>query len=561
MIAYLALLCLAVAGPRYEVVVFLGTECPMAKLYAGRLNELAERYPQITFRAVNCSQQDSHADVFEFGKRLRFPFEKDDGRLARRLGATRSPEAFLLFEHRVVYRGRIDDQYSPGTNRAEPTRRDLEEAIKDVLAGRAVAVPETKPTGCRLSLPAEQRGKVTFEQVAPILHRRCAECHRPGQVAPFSLLTYHDTVGWGPMIREVVENGRMPPWGADPRYGEFANDRSLRVDEKELLLRWLSAGAPPGEKEPIPPQFRDGWAIRPDLILTMEQPFEVPAEGVLDYQEFAVDPGFDCDTWIQGVEIRPGNRSVVHHINVYLRPKDAAPETLYLNAMNDYYLAMTVAGNAVTDWPEGIAKIVPAGWELVLSVHYQPNGSPQEDQSSIALQLADPSTVRQQVATRTFLKEDMILPPNRVTEVSTTWTLEDDYTLYALYPHMHLRGRSMQFEIVSPHEEVLLDVPKFDFNWQHRYVLAEPKLLRRGTIIRCMAQYDNTANNPNNPNPNAEVRHGRQTTDEMFQACFEIVRTHENRLASRSSSRLIGLAALGLVCLVTSVFLRRRRLQ
>ncbi|MDX1948641.1 MAG: thiol-disulfide isomerase [Pirellulaceae bacterium] len=526
-----------------DVVVVLGVQCPLAGLYAERLNELAERYPAVRFRAVDPCPQDRPEQIAAFARRLSFPLVRDEAGEARRLGATRSPEVFLLVGGKIAYSGRIDDQYAPGTNRAAPTRRDLEEAIREVLAGKGVSIPHATATGCKLKLAAGQPSadpSVTFAEVAPILHRRCAACHRPGQIGPFSLVTYRDTVGWTPMMREVIENGRMPPWHADPKHGTFANDRSLTSAEKQTLLAWIDAGAPRGNAEPPPPTFAEGWRIRADRVLTMPRPFAVPAEGVLDYQEFELDPGFAGDTWIQAVEIRPGSPAVVHHINVYLRPPGGERDTVYLNNVGDHYLAMTVPGNTVTDWPPGVAKVVPAGWKIVLSVHYQPNGTPQQDQSSLALALADPRTVRQQAATRLILDDELRIPPREQTTVRHEWTTEDDFTLLALYPHMHLRGKSMLFEAIdaSGRVEILLDVPRYDFAWQHRYVLAVPKPLPRGTTLRCTAVYDNTAANPNNPDPSATVRAGRQSTDEMFQAGFEVVRTAENRLAADSSAWL-----------------------
>jgi hypothetical protein len=515
----------------------------MARLYANRLNTLSERYPQVKFRVANASQQDSESEVVEFGKLFHFPASKDYV-LARRLGATRSPEAFLLAKGKVVYSGRIDDQYTPGANKSKPTRNDLEEAIKETLAGKPVSVPNTKATGCHLSIP-----DVTFKDVAPILHKHCAECHRPGQVAPFSLLTWQDTVGWGKTIREVVSQGRMPPWHADPKHGKFANDRSLSSTERDTLFTWIDAGSPRGDTEPSPPTFREGWAIRADKVLKTPG-YKVPAEGVLDYVEFPIDTGFTKDTWVQAVEIQAGNKGVVHHINVYLRPKGAESGVIYLNGMSDFYLAMMVPGNSVTNWPPGVAKLIPAGWQIVLSVHYQPNGRPQDDVSTIALELA--SDVRQQAATRLVQHQGPPLPAHEVTTISETWKLEDDFTLYALYPHMHLRGRSMRFEADG---EVLLNVPHYDFNWQTRYVLAEPKLLKKGSVVRCTAIYDNTSGNPNNPDPSAAVKWNKQSTDEMFQAGFEVVRTHEDRFAENRNRNAI---AIGIVLSV--VFLLRRRL-
>jgi hypothetical protein len=541
----------ATANPEYEVFVFMATGCPMAKLSAGRLRDLASRYPQVRFHGISVNDQDSSEDVVRFGRELGFSFRPNVDEIDR-LGATRSPEVFLLVNGRVVYQGRIDDQYTPGTNRSKPTRCDLEEAIKETLAGKPVSVPKTVAEGCHISVARCKHGSITFEHVAPILHKRCADCHRPGEVAPFSLLTYEDAVGWKEMIREVVSTNRMPPWHADPKHGKFANDRSLSESEKDLLLGWIDAGAPPGKSRPAVPAFKEGWTIEPNLVMTVQSAFSVPAEGVLDYQEFVLDPGFTEDTWVQAVEIRPGNKAVVHHILAFLRPKNLA-NGYYVNDMRDGYLSSMVPGRTAITWPAGTAKLIPAGFQVVLSVHYQPNGTPQQDRSTIAFQFADPSSVRQKIATRIFVKEDLLIPPNSTTSESQTWTLEEDYSLHALFPHMHLRGRSMRFEIVDG--PILLNVPKFDFNWQHRYVLAEPMKLRAGTVVRWVAEFDNTPSNPNNPDPNATVKHGLQSTDEMFQGCFEVARTNENRLAPRI--RLLPVLAALVIAFIGLRFLGR----
>jgi len=292
--------------PKCEAFVFLSTKCPVGRLYASRLGELADRYPQIHFQGVATSEHDSDADVKTMQKTLRFGL-RPQPELIKRFGATRSPEVFLVVNDHVVYKGRIDDQYGPGTNRAKPSRCDLEEAIKEVLSGTTVSVPETKVAGCLINHPSQSGADITFEDVASIFHQRCAECHRAGQVAPFSLLTYEDVVAVKDTIREVVDDGRMPPWHADPRYGKFANDRSLSETEKSVLLAWIDGGTPRGEREPTAPEFHDGRSFRPDVVRTMPEAFSVPAEGVLDYKEFVLDPGFSRDTWIQAVEVRPGN--------------------------------------------------------------------------------------------------------------------------------------------------------------------------------------------------------------------------------------------------------------
>jgi hypothetical protein len=219
----------------------------------------------------------------------------------------------------------------------------------------------------------------------------------------------------------------------------------------------------------------------------------------------------------------------VHHITALTRPAGGDPNLQYLDAAKDEYFAIMGPGNAVTVWPAGVAKVIPAGWELVLQVHYQPNGAAQSDQSSIGLALADRSTVRQRAATRPMIKPDIHLPPHTVTTLTNVWRLEEDTTMLSLVPHMHLRGRSMRIEVDG---EVLLDVPHYDFNWQHRYIFAEPKALKRGTVITATAVFDNTADNPNNPDPSAWVHLGKQSADEMFQLNWDTIKTRENRLAT-----------------------------
>ena len=551
----------ALATHPLVVVAFLGLECPLAGVYSERLNELRTQYAAqgVAFVAVSANRHDTFEAMTRFAKRLNFTMLHDDaGGAVAEFGATRSPEVFLLDEQReVIYQGRIDDQYAPGIHgRTAPTRRDLAEAIRQALAHLPIEIAKTEPVGCHIdrgpAIPFDE-GITYTGDIAAIFDARCVECHRPGQAAPFSLVEYQDASNWRETIRDVVAARRMPPWGA--REGHFANDRSLSDEQRRMILAWIDAGAPEGDpsQRPRMPRFKEGWQIRADRVLAMPTAFEVPREGVLDYQEFVIDPGFTSDTWVQAVEIRPGNRAVVHHINVYVKPPGADKDQLYVNSLGDYYLAMAVPGNTVTQLPPGTAKMIPSGWTIVMSVHYTPNGTVQHDTSSIALELADPHRVHKQIATRAILDDYLFIKPDALTTVTHRWSVEDDYTLYALYPHMHWRGKSMRFDARYPNgeTETLLDVPVYDFAWQFRYVLNQPRDLPRGTVITVAAVYDNTTANPNNPDPKATVRSGRQSTDEMFQACFEICRTHEDLVAARQirawtmAAAVLGLAAVG----------------
>ncbi len=485
---------------------------------------------------------DTQAEIEQFAHCLNFPMIKDEA-LAHELGATRSPEVFLLSGSQVIYRGRIDDQYEPGIHKAEPTRRDLAIAIEEALAGKPVTVAQTNPVGCYLNLkPAADDGAVTYAQVAPILDRRCVECHRPGQAGPFSMLTYKDTVGWAETIREVIQQGRMPPWGA--RGGRFANGRSLTADERRLLLAWLDAGAPEGGARPAPPRFTDDWTIKPDVVFQADE-FHVPQEGVLDYQEFVINPGWYRDTWVGAVEVRPGNRAVVHHATIYLKPKYAQKGKFYATPANDNFLAMYVPGNTATILPPGMAKRVPAGWNLVLEVHYVPNGQAQTDQTSIGLELADRPTL--EVATRCLAPaSSFTLKPHEVRTIVAHGLIKEDSLLIALFPHMHLRGKSMLFEATYPdgRSEVLLDVYDYDFAWQFRYVLTEQKLLPAGTTVCCTAVYDNSAANKRNSNPDAVVNYGKATEDEMFGGIFELAVPVKTSYLAYSTWAVVGLGLL-----------------
>ena len=238
-----------------------------------------------------------------------------------------------------------------------------------------------------VSLGRPQTSVTWSRDVAPVVQRHCQVCHRKGQVGPFELRTYQDARAWSEMIREVIEAGRMPPWGADPAYGRFSNDPSLSPAEKKLLLDWIDAGSPEGNPADLPPPavFPEGWAIgRPDLVVSMPQEFRVPAAGVVEYQYFEVDPGFREDRWIRGAEIRPGNRKVVHHCNVFLEPP-GANGVYEQGALGSYCLAAMAQGTPPLTLPDGMAKRIPAGWKLVFIMHYTPVGTEQSDRTSIGL--------------------------------------------------------------------------------------------------------------------------------------------------------------------------------
>jgi len=510
------------------VVAFLGTECPLALQYAPRLTQLAARFADrgVAFVGINANQQDSLSEMAQYAKQheLTFPLLKDLGNVvADQLGAVRTPEVFVLDQERVVrYWGRIDDQFVVGRQRKAPTREDLAVALEETLAKQSVSQPTTPVQGCKIGRVHTPRTDATVtysKHVAPLLNSRCVECHRPGEIAPFSLTSYADAAGWADTMLEVVEENRMPPWHANPEHGHFSNDRRLTDAQKQTLRDWVAAGAPEGNPAdlPEPPKFVEGWQLpRVDQVVRMsDQSFHIPAEGTVDYKYFVVDPGFTEDKWIQGAECRPGNRGVVHHIIVLMR-KGAGEGN---ESLASGFLTANAPGALPLLLPEGMAKHVPAGSKLIFQMHYTPNGSPQDDLSSIGLMFADPATVKQEVKT-VIADTNMILIPPRVADYKqeSSFTFRKDTMLLSFFPHMHLRGKSFRYDAVYPdgQRETLLDVPRYDFAWQQTYELAQPKLLPKGTRIRCIAHFDNSADNIANPNPNALVHWGEQTYDEML---------------------------------------------
>jgi peroxiredoxin len=512
------------------VLAVLGTECPLVKLYGNRLAELHQTYSPrgVTFLGLNANVQDSVTEIAAYARahHIEFPILKDLGnKVVDQLGAERTPEVFVLDKQGTVrYRGRIDDQYGVGYVRDAPARNDLGLALDQLLAGESVAIPATEAVGCHIGRVREpkENAPVTYSnQIARILQQRCIECHREGDIAPFALSDYDEVVGWAEMIREVVRENRMPPWHASPEFGRFANDRSLPPEEKELIDRWVADGAPQGNPSelPAPRQFVSGWQLPrdPDLILTInDEPFEVQAEGEVRYQWFTVDPGFSEDKWLAAAEIQPGNRAVVHHILAFTRPRG----TKRRFGERDGFLVGYVPGLRARPLPDGMAKRIPANSELVFQVHYTPIGSVAYDQSRIGLIFADPDEVSHQVETTQAVNVAFEIPPgdaNHRVEARTP-KAPRDVLLLSLMPHMHLRGKSFRYDVQLPDGtvETLLDVPKYDFNWQTGYRLAEPRALPEGTRIHCVAHFDNSTGNLNNPDPTKNVRWGEQTWDEMM---------------------------------------------
>ncbi len=517
------------------VVAFLDTECPLANLYLPTLIELHKQYSEkgVQFLGINSSNQDSFIRVSAHAqeREVPFPILKDfEQSVLDRFGATRTPEVVLLDSGRSIrYRGRIDDQYGIGFRKEKPTRNDLRDAIEQALAGKEIATAATEVSGCLIERASRKAPKeeITYaKQVSRLMQKHCQECHRPGEIGPFSLLTYDDAKKRAGRIREALVEQRMPPWHADPSHGKFLNDRRLPPEELDTLIAWIDADTPKGDDKDLPPplKFVKGWKIgEPDQVFTMEKEFTVPATGVLNYQRFTVDPGLKEDTWIQAAECRPGNRAVVHHILVYiLKPGSRNP-------YSPDGTAATLAGWAPGDMPaihaEGTARKVPAGSKLMFEVHYTPNGTEQTDRSSVGVIFAKKKPER--VAETNILANMTFKIPPKEGNVKgkMVFTFPEDALILSFMPHMHLRGTSAKYVATYPDgkTETLLSVPDYDFAWQSVYRFAEPLKIPKGTKLTWSSTWDNSPDNPRNPDPTKEVFWGLQTWDEMQNGWMDVV--------------------------------------
>jgi peroxiredoxin/mono/diheme cytochrome c family protein len=535
------------------VLVFTGVDCPIGDLYMPRLVELAEAYKSkgVTFLAINSNARETAPQVAEHARRFALPFPvlKDPGNVVADVNLVeRTCDVVVIARMcEIQYHGAIDDQYGLGTRKDAPTRRYLADALDAILAGRKVVTPATTAAGCLLDRaqpkvtarraprvrPAageittaygelERRatinvGPVTYAEVAPILQQKCQSCHRPGQVGPFPLLTYDDARRRAAMIREVVEDRRMPPWHADPRYGQFENDRSLTIEQRATLLGWVDQDAPLGDGKavPAPRAFPDGWTIgKPDLVIEMPEPYTVPAQGTVPYQYFRVPSGFTTDRWAQAAEARPGDPSVVHHVLVGIddhkkMDKDRLPQS---------HFVAYAPGDLPMVLPPGTAKRIPAGSDFIIQMHYTPVGKVRTDRSSIAVIFAK-EPVRREAHSMGIMQEKFEIPAGADDHpVRSSYVFQADVDIYSLFPHMHLRGKSFRYTATFPDgsQEILLSVPAFDFAWQSVYRLAGPRFLPRGTRIDCLAHFDNSAKNPANPDPSRKVVWGDQTFEEMM---------------------------------------------
>jgi hypothetical protein len=384
-----------------------------------------------------------------------------------------------------------------------------------------------------------------YRDVLPILRQRCQSCHRAGEIAPMPFMTYGETKPFAVPIAAAARARTMPPWFADPKIGHFANDPSLSATQIQTLSDWAAAGAPAGNPSDALPsrKFAEGWNIpKPDLIVKMPKPVAIPATGDVEYTYEIVPTGFKEGKWVQMCEIRPASRANVHHAVVYVRPPGStwlrdAPKNVPFTASDvtdeqdrhDTHfttadiLLVYAPGSSPDNWPAEMAKYIPAGSDLIFQMHYTTHGRATSDQTAIGLVFAKKPPAKR-VLTLQLTNSSFVIPPGVPDyRVEVHGSLPNDALLLSFFPHMHLRGKRFEYNILRPDGSIepLLHV-NYNFYWQLSYRLATPMPLKAGTVLQAVAWYDNSKDNPHNPDPNAAVYWGDQTYDEMMVGFFDV---------------------------------------
>ncbi len=513
------------------VIAYTGVGCPIAGRYAPRLEQLLKDYGKdgLHIIGINANPQDTadkvRDDIKELG--ITFPVLLDHHQqLTRQLDAKTTTVVFLVDKAGVIrYRGMIDNQYVLGAQRHKASRKYLEKAIRSVMKSKPVEVTRTAAPGCVITriAPESTSERITYSShIKRIIQDNCVACHRPKQVGPFSLTSYESVRGWSAMIHSVIMDRRMPPWNAAPEFdGTFVNERRLPEKDKQALLDWIANDMPRGHEEEDPPdkKFSRLWRIgKPDKVYTVKKGFSVPAEGVVEYQYFSIPTKFKKDKWIQAMEARAGAADVVHHILAFIVDPNGPRTQNSKLGLEDGYLCASVPGDTPSIFPKGRAKKLPAGHTIVLQVHYTTNGKKRKDKCKLAMVFSD-DPVEEEVRTRGIYNLTFKIPPGDPDyEVRSEHTFKEDTQILGLYPHMHFRGKSWKYVAHYPDDtkKTLLDVPRFDYNWQESYILNKPITLPKGTKLECIAHFDNSDKNLVNPDPTEEVKFGEQSWEEMM---------------------------------------------
>ncbi len=392
--------------------------------------------------------------------------------------------------------------------------------------------------------------EITYSKhISRFVQNRCQECHQPNGIAPFSLMNYRQVRGWSKMIREVVNDGRMPPWHADPAIGHFSNDRRIPMEEKEMLYSWMDSGMARGDQADMPEaiEWKNEWRIgEPDIVFEMPEEATIDATGVVPYKYFETKTNFEEDVWVSSMECLPGNPKVVHHIIMFVRtPGEAANfGNGEVSEGDGGFLDAFAPGGIPQRLSPGQARKIPAGSSLIWQLHYTPTGKTETDRSRFGIKFAK-GPITHEMMTGSAIDFGFTIPPNDADyKVTSRVNFPKDATLFSFAPHMHYRGKDFDYAMVYPdgRREMLISIPNYDFNWQTTYDLAEPLFVPAGSRIECVAHFDNSADNPYNPDPDKSVTWGDQTWEEMMIGFFHYSMdvTDEDRRAEKKTEDISG---------------------
>jgi mono/diheme cytochrome c family protein len=513
--------------------------CPVSKRYipsvAKLQNELAAQ--NIALLLVNPFASETADEIksqlTEAGITAAYVHDKEK-KLAALLQARTTTEVFLLDPTRtLVYRGAFDDQYGINYNLDAPKHRYLHDAIAAFLKNESPHIAATAAPGCELDLgsaPKLAASPVTYHRdVARILQQNCVTCHRDGGIAPFALDDIEEFKDRAKVIKRVISEGTMPPWFAaldkDATTNPWANDCSLSAKDKADLIAWIeSSDRPLGNVAEAPAKrtYPAEWSIgTPDLVIPLSRAYDIKADGFMPYAFDVVDTDIAEDKWVTAYEILPSERDVVHHVIVQVHEKGSDARDREEGAGG--YWAIYVPGNGACVYPEGFARKIPAGARVSFQIHYTPSGKAKKERLRMGLVFAK-TAPQYEVKTLALANNRIAIPPGASHHVETqTRRVPFDIPITGYMAHMHIRGKAFKYEVTyaDGKTETLLDIPRYDFNWQLRYDYKQPKLIPRGSTLTITAVYDNSTENKANPDPTKLVKWGSQTVDEMMLGYFE----------------------------------------
>ena len=523
-----------VAAP--AVVLFTtGVGCPIVRQSTPLMKAIQDEFEPkgVRFFYLNASAYDTREDIAkdaeEFG--VTAPVLLDSSQMiTHALGATRTAEALVLDPKagwKIVYRGAIDDRFSYGAQKAEASKTWLRDALVAQLAGQPAPVAHSQTKGCLINFAEPQ--KLSYSQdIAPILTAKCTTCHAAGGVAPFSMTSHQRLAKWAPMMREVIRTKQMPPWHADPAYNHFENDRSLTAEEERTLLSWLEQGAPNDEgavEDPLA-SAKPGmagepmWHLgEPDLVVQLPQEEKLAATGIFDYRYIYVPTTLTEDRWVSAVDVQPTNAAVLHHALIFIiypaQYQHIQPDMR--GGLNGYF-ASFLPGQKVKPYPDNSGQFFPAGSVLVFQMHYNATGKEEVDQTRMGIYFHKEKPANA-LMIQAAAETDFQIPPQAPDyAVEASFKFDQPARVYGLSPHMHYRGSRARFTALYPDEkqQVLLNVPFYQFDWQPMYMFAEPVEVPANTRIHVEGAFDNTPLNPRNPGPDQPVEFGEQSWEEMF---------------------------------------------